>query len=225
MVSFKLNLRRGFVFWNKPLTLEKITTMIATSIQPEARRATLEEYFEHELASDSKHEFINGQIIPMAYTSDNHGLIAGNIVRLFGNLFLGKNTRIYPSDRMVFSPFCNEIYYPDIVVVQGQPEFYQYKENMRATLNPSILVEVLSDSTEARDRHDKWPCYREIKSLQQFFLVSQHEASIEYYTRMNEGSSRWIYAYANDLDGSIPIGGQEVSLQEIYALVNWQTQD
>ncbi len=198
--------------------------MIATSVQPEAHRASLEEYFEHELASETKHEFINGQITPMAYTSDNHGLIATNFSSEIRQLFKKNDVRVYAGDRMVISPFCNEIYYPDIVVVQGQPEFYQYKENMRATLNPSILVEVLSDSTEERDRHGKWPCYREIKSLQQFFLVSQHEASVEYYTRMEDGSSRWIYAYANDLDAVIPIGGQEVSMREIYALVNWQEQ-
>ncbi len=161
----------------------------------------------------------------MPYTSDNHGLIATNFSSEIRQLFKKNDVRVYAGDRMVFSPFCNEIYYPVIVVVQGQPEFYQYKENMRATLNPSILVEVLSDSTEERDRHDKWPRYRKIKSLQQFFLVSQHEASIEYYTRMNEGSSRWIYSYANDLDDTIPIGGQAVSLREIYGLVNWQTQD
>lgn len=196
--------------------------MIATTIQPEARRVTLEEYFEHELASEAKNEFINGQITPMAYTSDNHGLIAGNFVRLLGNLFFGLNTRVYPSDRMVFTPFCNEIYYPDIVVVSGQPEFYQYKENMQATLNPSILVEVLSDSTEDKHPIVKWPCYREIKSLQQFFLVSQKEPSVEYYSRMEDGSSRWIYAYANDLDATIPIEGHEVSLRDIYALVNWE---
>ncbi len=123
---------------------------------------------------------------------------------------------------MVFSPFCNEIYYPDIVVVHGQPEFYQYKENMQATLNPTILVEVPSDSIEDRDRNDKWPCYREIKSLQQFFLVSQNEPSVEFYTRMEDGSSRWIYAYANDLNASVPMGGKEVSLRDIYALVNWK---
>ncbi len=198
--------------------------MIVTSILPESRRASLEEYFEHEMSSETKNEFINGQITPMAYTSDNHGLIAGNIVRLLGNLFLDQNTRVYPSDRLVFSPFCNEIYYPDIVVVKGQPEFYQHKDNMRATLNPSILVEVLSDSTEDRDRNIKWPCYREIKSLKQFFLVSQHEASIEYYTRMEDGSPRWIYAYANDLDAKVPIEGKEVSLREVYALVNWEEQ-
>ncbi|MCF8247112.1 MAG: Uma2 family endonuclease [Saprospiraceae bacterium] len=198
--------------------------MIATSILPEARRATLEEYFEHELASESKHEFINGQITPMAYTSDNHGLIATNFSAEIRQIFKKHDGRVYAGDRMVFSPFCNEIYYPDIVVVKGQPEFYQYKGNMRATLNPTILVEVLSDSTEEHDRNGKWPCYREIKSLQQFFLVSQHEPSVEYYTRMEDGSSRWIYTYANNLDAGIPIGGEEVSLREIYALVNWQQQ-
>lgn len=196
--------------------------MIATTIQPEAQRASLEEYFEHELASESKHEFIKGQITPMAYTSDNHGLIATNFSSEIRQLFKKNNVRVYGGDRMVFSPFCNEIYYPDIVVVHGQPEFYQYKENMVATLNPTILVEVLSDSTEDRDRNEKWPCYREIKSLQQFFLVSQNEPSVEYYTRMDDGSSRWIYAYANNLEASIPIGGHEISLQDIYALVNWK---
>lgn len=197
--------------------------MIATTILlPEAHRASLEEYFEHELASETKHEFIKGQITPMAYTSDNHGLIATNFSSEIRQLFKKDGFRVYAGDRMVFSPFCNEIYYPDIVVVQGQPEFYQYKENMQATLNPIILVEVLSASTEDRDRNDKWPCYREIKSLQQFFLVSQNEPSVEYYTRMEDGSSRWIYAYANDLDASVPMGGKEVPLRDIYALVNWK---
>ncbi len=197
--------------------------MIATTILPEARRATLEEYFEHELASETKNEFINGQITPMAYTSDNHGLIAGNIVRLFGNLYLGQNTRVYPSDRMVLSPFCNEIYYPDIVVVKGQPEFYQYKENMWATLNPTILVEVLYENPVNKNTNNTWPRYlREIKSLQQFFLVFQHKPCVDYYTRLESGSSRWIHSYANDLDATVPIEGQEIPLREIYALVNWQ---
>ncbi|MCU0348212.1 MAG: Uma2 family endonuclease [Saprospiraceae bacterium] len=196
--------------------------MIATTIQPEAKRVTLEEYFEHELASEAQNEFTNGQITPIAYTSDNHGLIATNFSTEIRQLLKKLGTRVYAGDRMVFSPFCNEIYYPDIVVVSGQPEFYQYKENMQATLNPSILVEVLSDSTEDKDRNVKWPCYREIKSLQQFFLVSQKEPSVEYYSRMEDGSSRWIYAYANDLDATIPIEGHEVSLRDIYALVNWE---
>jgi Uma2 family endonuclease len=81
--------------------------MIATTILPEARRATLEEYFEHELASATKHEFINGQIIPMAYTSDNHGLIATNFSTEMRQIFKKLQFRVYAEDRMVFSPFCN----------------------------------------------------------------------------------------------------------------------
>ena len=195
--------------------------MVSASVQPAIQKATLEEYFEQEFHSKTKNEFINGQIVPMPYTSDNHGLIIANLIWHICNAVQGKNIRVYPSDRMVHSPFCNEVYYPDVVVVKDQPEFYQYKENMWATLNPSVLVKVLSGTTEEKDRNEKWPCYREIKSLQQFFLVSQNEPYVEYYTRLDD-SSRWIYAYVNDLDATIPVLGYEIPLREIYALVEWE---
>lgn len=84
--------------------------MVAKAIQTEFQKATLEEYFEYELHSNVRNQFINGQIVPMAYTSDNHGLITGNLVRHIGNALFDSGFRTYPSDRMVFSPACNEIY-------------------------------------------------------------------------------------------------------------------
>lgn len=194
--------------------------MVAKAIQPEIKKATLEEYFEYEFHSDTKHEFINGQIVPMPYTSDNHGLITANLIRHIANLLADSGFRIYPSDRMVISPSCNEIYYPDIVVVKGQPEFHVHKGKMKATLNPCVLIEVLSDSTEAKDRDDKWPCYREIKSLEQYFLVSQHQSSIECFTRIGK-SNDWRYAYSVGLDTTMTVAGKEISLSEIYAQVDW----
>ncbi len=194
--------------------------MLTATIQTDIRRTTLEEYFEFEFNAPGKHEYINGQITSMAYASDNHGLICHNFGRELGNAVKGKNIRIYQGDRLVYSPFCNENYYPDVVAVQGQPEHYDYKGKMKATLNPLLLVEVLSDTTEFVDKNDKWNCYREIKSLQQYFLISQHEPLVEFYTRV-EDSNRWVFTYVKGFDATINVAGFEISLKDIYDLVDW----
>lgn len=159
----------------------------------------------------------------MPYTSDNHGLICHNFGRELGIAAKGKNIRIYQGDRMVYSPFCNENYYPDVVVVQGEPEHYDYKNKMKATLNPVVLAEVLSDSTEYKDKNDKWNCYREIKSLQQYILIFQYEPLVEYYTRV-EDSNRWVYTYVKGLDATLEVCGFTLALKDIYDLVNWQAE-
>ncbi|MEZ4962139.1 MAG: Uma2 family endonuclease [Saprospiraceae bacterium] len=197
--------------------------MLAAAIQTDIRRVTLEEYFEFEFTSPTKHEYINGQIIPMPYTSDNHGLIALNIAHEIKNAIKNKNFRAYAGDRMVYSPFCNDNFYPDVVVVQGEPEHYDFKGKMKATLNPVVLVEVLSDSTENLDKNEKWSCYREIKSLKQYFLISQHEPHIEFYTRVDD-SNRWVYTYVRGLDEKLSVAGFDISLKDIYDLVNWQAE-
>jgi Uma2 family endonuclease len=194
--------------------------MRTTDISTEIKRTSLDEYFEFEMNAPTKHEYINGQILPMAYASDNHGLIAHNFGRELGIAVKGRNIRIYQGDRMVYSPFCNENYYPDVVVVQGEPEHYDYKGKMKATLNPVALVEVLSDSTELIDKNEKWNCYREIKSLRQYITISQNEPLVECYTRV-EDTNRWEFTYVNGLEGAIIVAGFEIAMKDIYDLVNW----
>ncbi|MCS7036798.1 MAG: Uma2 family endonuclease [Saprospiraceae bacterium] len=196
--------------------------MTATIAQPDVERLSLEEYFEREWNATVRHEYIGGRRIPMTYATENHGLITHNLGRELGLLAKGSNIRIYQGDRMVYAPACAEVYYPDLVVVAGKPEYFDYKGRMKATTNPTALAEVLSETTEAQDKGHKWQCYREMPLLRQYCLVYQDRPLVEYYVRHNE-SPQWLFAYASGLEATLPLLGFDIPLREIYALVEWET--
>ncbi len=179
---------------------------------------TLEQYFEREYNAAKKHEFLNGEIKAMAYTSEEHGKIQSN---LQGEIFVcvrNKECDIYGSDRMIYVPTCNRIYYPDLVLVCGEHQFHQYKKNMKATLNPSVLIEITSFSTESEDRIDKWACYKNIDSLQQYIIVSHRKKSVEIWSRV--ANNQWLYVEAKNDDDYIEIGDCKIQLNDIYRNVN-----
>ncbi|MCC7244211.1 MAG: Uma2 family endonuclease [Saprospiraceae bacterium] len=181
---------------------------------------TLEEYFEFEFNADRKHEYFGGKIQAMAYTSPEHGRIQTNFMDELAACLKSKGCVRYTSDRMLFIEDCNVVFYPDIMIVCGEEEYKQYSKNMKATLNPSVLIEILSDSTEQDDRVSKWPCFKEIKSLKQFVLVNQKKASIESYVRTGEKS--WAYTYASSIEEDIEILDCRLHLTDIYAGVEFQ---
>lgn len=183
---------------------------------------SIDEYLEAEFASRERHEYINGKIAPMSYASENHELIIANLIRLIGNHLVDTNCRVYPSNRMLHIPECQRFYYPDMMVVCGDSQFFEYKTKMKATLNPQVIVEVLSDSTEKIDRSEKWRCYQKITSLQQYLLISQHDAYIEQFVRLKEAPSKWLNSRAEGIDASIDIGGHAIALNDIYKHVNFE---
>ena len=188
--------------------------------EPNSSKMTLEQYFEMEYRSPFRHEYMDGQAQRMAYTSENHGTLVSKLNRLIGNCLLNKACRVYASDRMVYVPGaeCNNIYYPDLVIACDPVQRYQYSKNMVATMNPSIIIEVLSDSTENEDRHDKWQCYRKILSLKQYILVSQKHKFIQIINR-TEKSSHWLVDEFEHADEIISILDCQFSLREVYAKV------
>lgn len=178
-------------------------------------RYTLDEYFELEYNSPTRHEYINGKIVPMAYSSRPHGKIVHNFDRILGNYLLNSDLDIYTGDRLVFVPDCNQGYYPDLVIIKQDAEVYNYKGKMEAELHPIVLIEILSDSTEDKDRQAKWNCYRKIESLQQYILVSQKIKEVEIYTRQPE-PNHWQYtAYETD-EALLEIAGCTLALKDIY---------
>ncbi len=197
--------------------------MTTTLFIPDVERLSLEEYFEREWGAIVRHEYIGGQSIPMTYATENHGLIALNLAAQLRMQTQGKLFRIYAGDRMVYAPACGEVYYPDIVVVEGKPEYFDYQGRMKATTNPVALVEVLSETTEARDKGHKWHCYREMPSLRQYCLIYQDQPLVEYYVRQ-DNSAQWLFAYAAGLEAMLPLLGFDIPLREIYALVEWETE-
>jgi Uma2 family endonuclease len=113
-------------------------------------------------------------------------------------------------------PACDKYYYPDVTVVCEPPQF---EDGRRDTLlNPTLLIEVLSDSTQATDRDEKWQCYQTLESLQSYVLISQNKPLVEIYRRQADG---WFYTAFTQLESVVPLDaiGCELKLAEVYARV------
>jgi Uma2 family endonuclease len=174
---------------------------------------TLEEYLELERSTREKHEFFRGEIFAMGGASEAHNLIVANVLGEMRQHLRGKPCRVYPSDmRVKVSP--SGLYtYPDVVIVCGQPQFEQPGETL---INPTVLVEVLSDSSEAYDRGKKSEQYRTLSTLTDYLLIAQDRVLVEHYSR--QAGERWLLQAASRLQDSIAIAslGCELSLPEVY---------
>lgn len=179
------------------------------------KRYTLEEYFDFEYKAEHKHEFWNGEIRAMAYTSPEHGRIQTNLMDELAACLKAKGCMRYTSDRMILVPECNKVFYPDITIICEEEVFQVHKKKMKATLNPAVIIEILSDSTEKQDRIDKWTCYRNIIALQQYVMVQQDKRSIHSYRRRTE--REWDYSYADKPNETIDILDCSLSIDAVYA--------
>jgi Uma2 family endonuclease len=153
----------------------------------------------------------------MAGATPAHVRITTNLTRLVGNQLDGKSCEPFDSDIQILVPDCKTVFYPDLAVTCEIPGF---AEGRRATLlNPTLIVEVLSPSTDRVDRGLKFDCYRTLDSLQAYVLVHQDEPRIELYTRHPDGS--WRFEAANGIDATIRMEeiDCELRLADIYRRV------
>lgn len=190
----------------------------AAQSQDNKKGVTLDEYFEFEYKAERRHEFIGGKIEEMAYTSPEHGLIVGNLGLAIANCLREKDCSIFLGDRMLFVRDCGDVFYPDLLLVCGKHEFYQATKNMKATLNPSVVIEILSDSTEYLDKTTKTRCYKKIPSLRQIVFVAQKEKHVRILEREGE---RWIDTEFYEENDVPRIGDCDVALNEIYRKVEF----
>jgi Uma2 family endonuclease len=183
------------------------------------RRLTPSEYLERERASDSKHEFLDGYLVAMAGGSGNHGLIAGRVITALNNALADRGCRVYTSDVRVSTQSQREYFYPDVTIACDQPEWQDRHHD--TLLNPLVVVEVLSPSTEAYDRGVKFAKYRTIPSLKVFVLISQDQPFVEVHERKD--FNRWETTYAESIDATIELPVVKVSLKlhELYKLVEF----
>jgi Uma2 family endonuclease len=146
------------------------------------------EYLAFDRASDVKHEYAGGEVFAMAGATSEHNLIVANVVGELRNELRRRPCNVYPSDMRVLIPATERYTYPDASVVCGEPLF---TDDVRDTLrNPKVILEVLSDSTEAYDRGEKFRQYRTIDTLADYVLVSQNQVLVEHYRRQADGT--WI---------------------------------
>jgi Uma2 family endonuclease len=185
---------------------------------------TRADYFAAELASPVKHEFRNGRIIAMAGAEDDHVLVAGNIHGSLWGRLRGSTCRVYSSDLRVVAPNRDSGYcYPDVTAVCGPNRFDPASEaaGLRTVINPRVIFEVLSPTTEADDRGDKFDGYREIPTLEQYVLVAQDHPYALTFTRQDGGG--WLMLPYLGVDAVVPLAslGVELPMGEIYANVKF----
>lgn len=182
-----------------------------------------EEYLEIEVKSEERHEYINGQIIPMTGGTPNHNQIAGNFYAALNFALKRQPYRVFVTDQRLWIPQKRINTYPDVMVVAGE---LQFQEGRKDTLtNPIMIAEVLSKSTKSYDRDEKFAAYRTIPSFQEYLLIDQYKMHVEQYSKTD--NNRWIFTEYEDADVTISLASIsfEISLFDIYNKVDFNTQD
>jgi Uma2 family endonuclease len=175
---------------------------------------TPEEYLAMERKAEYKSEYIDGEIVAMTGASRKHNLIAVNIAREISQQLKGRPCETYPSDMRVRIPSTRLYTYPDVVVVCDEPRFED--QHVDTLLNPTLIIEVLSESTELYDRGKKFGFYRTIESLVEYLLVAQDEQRIEKYVRQPDG--RWLLSEHRPPEDAVELVSIQCSLAltEVY---------
>ena len=184
------------------------------------KRMTVEEYLAFERASETRHEFWGGLVYSMAGASERHVIITGNTHARIHSQLLERDCMPYANDMRVRLNGRGDFAYPDVVVVCGQRLFDD--SELDTLLNPTLIVEVLSPSTETYDRGKKFSFYQQLASLQEYLLISQERMYIEQYVR--QGIAAWRYSSYDDPDNTVtlPSIGCTLVVKEIYAKIKFE---
>jgi Uma2 family endonuclease len=180
------------------------------------KRYTPEEYLALERAAKYKSEYIDGYITAMSGVSREHNLIAGNMFATIHSQLKGRPCEAYSSDMRVRTSPTGIYTYPDVSAVCGGPQFLD--DEVDTLLNPNLIVEVLSPSTENYDRGDKFVRYKAIASLREYVLVAQDEVLVKRFVKQGE---EWVRTEYRDLGVTLILEsiGCANPLREIYAKV------
>jgi len=193
---------------------------MSVTLPQTTKRLTEAEYLEIERAAEFKSEFFDGEMFAMPRGTAIHSLIATNLGREFGNRLEGRRCVPYNADLRVKVEATGLFTYPDLSVVCGPLHFVD-PGPPDTIVNPSVLVEVLSDSTEAYDRGKKFEHYRQIPTLRDYLLVSQKEPRLEAYVRTPNGTWHLHEAAGTKESLAIPSLDIVISLGEIFASVEF----
>lgn len=176
---------------------------------------SIEKYLDKEAMSAEKHEYYNGKIRKMPGSSYNHNKIGANIIIALGQIFETNQLsfEVISSDQKVYIPKLNQVLYPDALVVYQKPEFWSGRKDV--LLNPILIVEVLSPTTEKYDRHDKFMSYKNIPAFMEYVMVRQDTKEVETWYR--EEIHLWRETTFSDVgDVKLTSLGISISLDKVY---------
>jgi Uma2 family endonuclease len=171
-----------------------MSTLTVTHVTPE-------EYLAAERLSETRSEYLDGGVLPMPGASLNHVQIAINATTELNIQLRPSLCRVLGMDLKVRMPDSRKFFYPDVVVICGEPQFHDDRKDV--ILNPILVIEVLSKSTEAFDRGAKFQAYRTIESLTGYLLVEQHTPLVEQYVKEEDG--RWALSTAAGLESTLTL--------------------
>lgn len=173
-----------------------------------------DEYLRRELEADYKSEYFNGEIFAMGGASEAHVSIVTNLIAALKPQFKNRPCRVYANDlRLRVSP--TGLYtYPDVIVVCGERKFYEKQKD--TLLNPTVIFEVLSKSTQDYDRGQKFEQYRALDSLQEYITIAQYRTHVEHHARQQ--ANRWLLTEINAPDAVLHLTSLEceLALADIY---------
>lgn len=176
---------------------------------------TPDEYLEYERETSERHEFVDGYLVEMAGESLSHSRICVNITVEVGSRLRGKNCEALSPNMKVRTSNASLFSYPDLTIVCGEPQFHDRKKDV--VINPKVIFEVLSPSTEKYDRNVKFQRYRlGNESLTDYILIAQDIISIEHYHR--DEQNRWTFEGCVELTDvlRLPELGLEILAERIY---------
>jgi Uma2 family endonuclease len=180
-----------------------------------ATRFTAKEYLALEAVAETRHEFTGGQIVGMAGGELEHNQIAQNVRSELTSALADRPCHIVGSDQRVYVEATGEYFYPDVLVTCLEPRLVEPKP--RSLVNPQVIIEVLSESTERYDRGDKWLAYRTIASLTDYVMIASTRRELEHYQRSPDGS--WTLR-PPQRDGQVMLtSGVVFAIQRLYRLV------
>ena len=197
-----------------PEALPKRGTLAYLEAFPnEVLSMSVDEYWENEIKNEYKSEFYKNKVTAiMPYTSEPHNQIVLKIVRLLGDYIDNNHWKLSSETRPVWIPACELNTYPDIFITKNSQTIIR-KNYQIAEMTPSVIIEVLSQSTENMDKGEKLRCYKNIAGLEQYILISQDKKLIEIY---ENNDNKWVYDFVEGSGQFITIAGLKISLDEIY---------
>ena len=192
-------------------------------VQTKPRTYSREEYLALEEKSDIKHEYHNGKIVPMTGGTTNHNRIALNLVAFLKFALRGQKISFFSSDVRLWIPAYRRYTYPDLQIICGD---IVYHDNRKDTVtNPTVIVEVLSNSTRNYDRGDKFQFYRSLPTFQEYITIDQYRLEVEHYIKTDEG--KWLISYIESEESVLSLVSVEfeISLKDLYEDVRFDGEE
>ncbi len=187
------------------------------------RYYTPEEYLELEEKAEYKHEYRNGKIIPMTGGTTNHNKIALNFAAYFKFSLKGQGYDVYIGDVRLWIPRYRQYTYPDVMVIKGQPLYAE--KGTTTVMNPCLIVEVLSNSTQNYDQGDKFMYYRSIPEFNEYILIAQDRYYVMQYAKNSE--AKWVLSEYEREESVLSLNSIsfQIAFQDLYEGVNFEDKE